>query len=359
MVPEPQPSTQPPAATPTNTPVPTPSPSTAKRAPSTISAGKETAEMGMPRPAQPVRPPADKTVSLHYEEKNGVSVSVVGVCKITEDAISCWDMNRKRNVDLEKNVLSSIEKQQNNTSIQFKFGKKNRLIAVRSTNATDGQESAMIMPDPDSNFSGFTMMGLSRPDNDFRTILMPIMKTVDMDKKTATVRVLVHESAKNSVDLPLKPGAEATLDNATVKVVRIYKGLPKTMPFYDGEQSAKWTADVTITRGKGRLIQLNVYAGNGHSGWTMVDRSGNPVDQETFRKYQDEQMRKSSEPGLHRYNPADTRYFMVRAMLTPEERNDKTQHIVMNANPEKINSVRITGRYMRTVDINDIPVDPQ
>jgi hypothetical protein len=298
------------------------------------------------------RPP-DKEVVGTYVTGAGDKIGLLGVCIVAPDKIDCWDRDGARSPSLTHRVEGYCERDQ--LEVPFKFGKKNRLVVFDGVppqvysfeqadgsylntfrlqyGADDGVRAAYLADPPDDKVGG-VVMGVP-------------LKTPD-------------------IEIPLKLGAQASVDGQTIEVAAIRAGAPRS-------QSSRYNRaiDSMPVRGKRWTIILtrssDRAAGFGGS-YTPLDRNREPI------RYVDMSGQplsavdylalggSSNDPDFsagQANSQTSERLPCAWAHVTTQNGLPEAIQLVSNVDPAKIDFLRFSYQKQERVLFKDIPLDPK
>ena len=316
------------------------------------------------RPPMPTAPRADEKVSGAYKV-GGTTVEVEAICKMTEENISCWDMNGSSNEEMVKRIKESLARQQNyglGSNISTFFGKKNRLIVTKTTQQGifDGKTSAVMVQSAGSQVMSSGYFNLAF-DNPMRAEAnQPIVRyearfaIEDAAAKATSVRLSQSDPIQEKVSIDCKLGATATFAGETYTIQSIKKGVEGGGPRIPGQENA-WTIHVKRTRKAEHPVYATLVP-TGPDGvvFQFADPSGNPV---SLAQYQKEMQEMHSKPVttdpqmmMRRFRPVSNGY----SVSNPNE-----IVYMLFINPTKVAKFNLVGSNTKIVDIVGIPLDPK
>lgn len=268
-------------------------------------------------------PQENERVADNYQiEMGGRQVEIEGICKLSEEGLSCWKPNGDKNPELEADFVATMNSRDDNYSnnFQFKFMKKNRVLILKST----------VKPPPSGQFSGigYGLMyenysgakegwqsggqywrprDASNP-NDPQVERQMLVGSFKKDTKTFPLRYQFTESTSERVIAPFTK-TEFTAGGNTYEIVSItdkptagvggYGGNP-----YPGNMKPPTYTYVGIKLVKvvnpNMLLYIFPADGNGKQ-YAGFDDKGNPVDSVQLQKIQIERqkkMKQDSKPGF-------------------------------------------------------------
>jgi hypothetical protein len=310
-------------------------------------------------------PKADATVSQVYTAPDGNKIEIEGVCKITEDSVGCWNSDGSADDDLTKKIRETLEKQSQGSgpfgsSISIRYGKKNRMIVLKTT-AKSADMSQFSLAHDASDMSRFNSpfgFGLNmtegRPPQTPQTVRYDTRNlSEDPSAQAVTTRLRLTSRIKDEPTLDKKVGSTVKLGADTLRMVSITKDPNGQMLL--GPRDA-WVLKIESTTPTDHPAEFTVVPLNS-SGETIVnaDDNGNPV---TEKQTRDEQLRVSTE--LQK-NPTKSPFsLMKRRYQAVGNRNvNGVRDLVLYVNPSKVSKFKITGTTSKYIDFKDIRLDPK
>lgn len=251
---------------------------------------------------RPLEPKADETVRGRYTSPGGTTVEIAGVCRVTEDSISCWSPDGSKNKDLEKRVEDALTNRTRfgGQNLSFAYKKKNRVVIVKTVwppmgNGMGGGVNLMSIGSPSNGYSGgFQLNDFSRPvaydprqpreSYEARTV------SVDPNVDVTSAYFNVTETSPKEGTLELHKGAKCTIEDASLTVESISKGpgpmgmrgWPVSSGSVQPHQEEQWTIEVKLGNPSSKY-RLNVSVG-GSRGALFVGPNGRIVDAREYEQ---------------------------------------------------------------------------
>jgi hypothetical protein len=341
--------------------------------PPRVSAGPRPPESFRNGPPTPPRPKADEVVTGKYTAPGGSTAEIEGVCRVTEDSVSCWDPNGARNADLEKRVEEGLTRDNGmgGRNVSFAYKKKNRVVVVKTTHPSNqmGIRSGYmnLMSVGDTMYGGGGYINLSdfgnssyqpgqpRVDYQARSV------AVDPSARTTSAYFGVTEQSPKQGTLELRKGASCSIEDAGLTVVSIKKGT--VVPgmngnmyggFMGSRDSAAWTIEVK------QKSYASKYRLSLHANMAYVDAKGNVVSSDSYQKamakMMEEQM-KAQREGKPYARPPEPQMRMV--MFQQMGGGPDRFYYLVNANPEVLKQVSVTASRTRQIELKGIRLDPR
>jgi hypothetical protein len=285
-----------------------------------------------------------------YEFKNGKKVSGLGVCRVTEEMVDCWDMNGEHDASLTERVkaqfMAGYER-----DVQTRFGKKNRYVVLRA--------------DPNLNFQASTPNGqylgsinFPGPSEEGQTMLFRVLGDPGSSTADLRVRVFGLDPAKVE-DLPFRKGAVGKMGQNTVEVGE-WKSVKRPEWFnfgYPGsfaKNSSYWTvilgyqplntgfeySGLTLLDKEGKIIQY-------------VDSKGKPVSAANY-------LATLPRVNNQRFPVVDNPKFSTAVFQPNNSANvPGAMEFLTNVDPTVIGSLRRVSSSETSVLLTGFPLDPK
>lgn len=312
------------------------------------------------QPPVPTLPKADETVKLSYSHKEAGTLQIEGVCKITEDEISCWKTDQTRNEDLEAMVRRNLEDPNRYGSrVQILYGKKNRLVVAKSTQSSHFGPSASMsiesLGERQDSWSPIDLNTMSsfepgKPYIRYETR----MGSFDKSVTETSLRIRLSEPAPGPAQLNASVGATTVIDGNKITLLSIAKGSSDEPYGYRLPNQKTWRVTIRVEQKGKRPIGVYLSPGQANQpGATMVDANGQIVPREkvaTEQKKQQEEMMKRG-PGIIRSNYAPAQTMISRSLP------NGSLEITMNIDPKQLKAFSVMGTYTKMIDVQGIPLD--
>lgn len=324
------------------------------------------ASMPMQRPgmASVSMPPADETVTGNYKTDRGEIIEVEGVCKISEDSISCWRWDGSAHADLASRVKDAIEFQHRlggTWNYGVAYGKKNRVVVFKWTHPMAGDRTSLgLMNVGDLNtgaYMNLSLRSVNQPANgvEYQTR----MAATDLSAKTTSARLVLYTTIPEPPRIEPKVGAKAAFGGETFTITGIKTGAPSTyhVPPNSGPSDLAWTISIKSTQKTKPPLEIYLNPLDAKDDpIRYVDAKGSVASAEAYRKAMDEYNAKVGK-GAHPMTLPRPKYGL--AFINVNEKPDGVIEVVTHVNPAKVKSFRIGGVRKKQIDLTGIPLDPK
>ncbi|MEQ1823415.1 MAG: hypothetical protein ABL949_12975 [Fimbriimonadaceae bacterium] len=329
-----------------------------------------------PRPARPVMPamPAADVKVEGVAEDLGSKVEIEGVCKISEDSISCWKVDGTSYEDLEKRIRASFDKQDNNygygsgPSVQIRLGKKNRVVVFKTTRPMSSSGGLTLQSVGDDRFGGSSYFSINLNDENMRTYDMnkPMVSyevrsvSAEFNQTTTSARLMSFEPVRENPSMDFKIGASAPFEGRTYTVQSFGPAKKREGMGYMSGQEGKFEVVIRVSGPQNKISPSFQPANSSGERFAHVDKAGNPVTQEEYQakvRTYSENMQKAMRAGNNRPQSDYPQY--AQAYLQPIGGTPETMIFVTALNPKHIAKLKITGSRMKSIELTGIPLDPK
>lgn len=294
-------------------------------------------------PFKPVQP--DKLVDRAYS-LNGASISVVGVCSLSNDALSCWTPDGKPDPQLTQQTMVRYKEGGDLSNQHFftQVAKKNRLILYKVKNPPSKFSTRIVeIRDPESTYAlSNSQLANALPSTPSDK---PVSRAIarDSSEKKCTLLASIVEPISNSKDLKCEVGSQIAYEGAELRIEAITKG------------KIGWTIELKVTGDKGpeRLLEATALDKNGKA-ITRSDRNGQPVseadaDAELSRFRQ----QLENNPSLATQGPV---FRSAKPSIKSQTKNGIT--ISTSVDPKYVDRIYFSGVRLWKIEIAGIPLDP-
>jgi hypothetical protein len=278
------------------------------------------------------------------------TIQAVGVCDVKPDTIACWDLDGVKSQELEDGFRNEIS---NNREIQFRFGKKNRILAFRRPQNMGFQYKT----NPNTYLYGnWTQNG--DPVTEFvRIPAEPSDKQVVVTAQT-TIQGLKDE------EIAFKEGTVGQIDGKKLEIGAMQKVVPSKTPpnsrnyYYNGQPRP----------GEGWSVVLGISTKDNESviwAYTALDSSGQPIRYVDSKGQPITAMKALAlEPNLNNGNynsngeipvpkpKAAMAYFQAGGM-------GQAFRALTNIDPKAISALRIRASHVEVVELGPFLLDPK
>jgi hypothetical protein len=313
----------------------------------------------MQRPPRPAVPPADEKVGLRYS-RGSASAEVVGVCKITESEIRCWDASGRSAPALKAMVEQSLDRRSSYSPISFVYGKKNRIVIFKMTNVfRPGSPSDYLMVqsagDPSGqNFGPYLQIEVPRkpdqpytPSND-RYEARGL--AVDRSARTGTARLQCVQSLPEVANLAVKAGTKAKANGISMELVSIKKaGKDSAQPMYvpGGATQEAWEVVLKMSPSQPALTCTPTLMLADGKPAMYLDSSGKPISQPPPQSFT---------------QPSPGRPFgsSMQSIMVYQTAHAGSQYTFrMNVDPKGAKLLALRFSKSRVIEMSGIPLDPK
>ena len=304
---------------------------------------------------------AYQTIKITEAEKNfdnGVSkAELLGVCRISETDVQCWDGDRGAAEDLQKEVRNSFMGD-SYRNVPIRFGQKTRIAFFQITNPPYNDTRGMLDPYFQSNHGSFDLnrRSSSSTQGEPRIEVKGAILMTPMDQETGSVSTSFRKTAKPSDRIPVKPGASVNYLGTKYTIRKIVKNqLDPT--FYMQVGGGRWAIAMTAERGEPMPDQVGWVAIDADGlAIRAVDKDGNPVyaDPSTLNNVNMANMPGRPNVSVPKIFPAQ---FTAQSSYGVNAGDDYP--IYTNINPAKIKEIYAYGSTAEKIVIKGIPLDPK
>lgn len=303
-------------------------------------------------------PKPDEEVTGSYEGEGG-KIDLLGVCSITPDKAECWDGQGAMAPALSRTVAGLCQSNTGN-DMQFKFGRKNRVVVFRSTFQLN---NGFSMSDGNYAQGVYWMSNSESPMSGIRV-------ATAMDEKTTSLLATVN-IAPLQVELPFKLGEKTNSDLGPIEFGPAKPADAPTNPYNNGMyyngmgpggQSMPgkyWSVVLGMDTKENEYPQFSYVAfDKDHKQIRYVDLKGEPISGLTF-------LALGGNPnGQYNYPMASNGKPQPKpqcAMLSISQQASAVGaiKILMNVNPERVAYLQISKARQKRILFKDIPLDPK
>lgn len=304
---------------------------------------------------------AYQTLKITEVEKNfdnGVSkAELLGVCRISETEVQCWNGDGGSAEDLQTEVRNSFMGE-SYRNVPIRFGQKTRIAFFKITNPPYNDTRGSLDAYFQSNQGNFDLnrRSSSSMEGEPRVEVKGTILMTPMDQETASVSTSFRQSAKPSDRIPVKPGAAVTYLGTKYTIRKIVKNeLDPT--FYMQVGGGRWAIAMTAERSDPLAAQIGWVALDTEGlAVRVVDKDGNPVyaDPSTLNN-----VNMGNLPG--RPNVSVPKIFpaQITAQANYGVNSGDDYPIYTNINPAKIKAIYAYGSTAEKIVIKGIPLDPK
>jgi len=292
-----------------------------------------------------------ETVSKRYSA-NGLTAEIMGVCHVREDEVSCWDVEGAPHSKLEQLLKGALENGSQGNHSSFRYGKKNRLIVVRTySNRAQGYINVETSRKNNAGYSNVELRNLVEDlPGDVQSNISTMPLYFERDQTETFVDFSVRSSSGSPSSIEPKVGSKATLSGATIEIIKANKPDPNAYEPFGYARLGTWSFELKVTLPKDYGIEAQAYAMDAKGELIrFVDRSGKPISEEEARKQ------------MARLNPNMPAGFMQpnANVYVNLGSGDRVGMINTTIDPSKIKEIRITPTTSRRIRITGIPLDPK
>jgi|GEM_PF-5260583 len=299
---------------------------------------------------------ADLTAIGKYKSADGATLEVVGVCRATDDNVTCWKLDGSDSKDLVGFIKADLAKQAPANpyagAFTFRFGRKNRIVIVKSTQPTGmvGASFAIVGVGARPNLGGFGMQTTESTVQGQTSHYELRACAEDLKATTTTLHALEYQSAAPSKAIDCRMGANVAVNGETYTINTIVPQDKNTSGPFNGLPS--WIIRFKCNRNgpSPSSVQLDFLDASGHA-LQYVDPAGKPVsDEEYQRMIQKNSGNSENEP----VNVSTYRRARVQINGQPDG-----LYVATSFDPSLISKIAIRVTYSRSIDIAGIPLDPK
>lgn len=287
-----------------------------------------------------------------YEAAAG-KVELVGVCRVSETEVQCWDAAGKPTKSLEEETKKQFAK--NSSSISIRYGKKTRIVFLKVTSTGNERNGTTIGDYFESNHGSFYINDDGGSEEGLvRSKLRAAVLMTDPTDKEGQVKTSINEVFPTSESVKLVPDSTLNYNGVTYSFKKFVESPGKVSTF--GETpSSRWAIAASTSGKVDRREYLN---------WTVfdkdgfliraVDKDGKPVyvDEDTMMRIQNRGMGGIQGPAIDLL-PAR----FTGGYVEPYQGNEYT--FTTNIDPSLIGHARATASKRTPLIIKGIPLDPK
>jgi hypothetical protein len=306
--------------------------------------------VGLLSVAAQIQTPPDVTVSRVYEA-DGVKVEGVGVCDITSQKVSCWNMDGAEDAGLSQRVSNFFLSSYGN-EVSFRFGRKNRWLVLRKA-----------MPAGNSGnfqFNGNYASGIQVYDQGTPVLELVRISLESPEKEAAISMSLYGLAGPPAVSLPFKTGEKATYDGVEIQIgaSQSVKPAPPGQPFSMGARTGKqWSVVIGLERPAGSQANAPFsfeLLGKDSKPIRYVDKNGEPVsDLKVLEESQ------GNLPGRSYPGSSINAKYSAASFTTGSPSTVAAMTAYTNVDPSRIGALRLSSSRQKNVLITGFPMDPK
>lgn len=279
------------------------------------------------------------------------TLEALGACEVRPESVACWDLSGAKSPELEDSIRGLLS---NGNEIQFKFGKKNRVLAFRRPQSLNFQYRADAN---NSLYGNWTVSG--DPTTEFVRI------PADPSAKQVVITAMTSNPGDKDEEISFKEGSTAQIDGRKLEIGAMQKVTPtKTGPnsrgynYYGQPRPTEgWTVVMGLSGAEGQFVVWNYVA---------LDTSGQPI------RYVDAQGKPITamkalalEPNLQNGNyypnngepqtpkPKAAMAYFQGGGAGPAFR------ATTNIDPKAIGTLRIRATHSESAELGPFPLDPK
>ncbi|RYG71639.1 hypothetical protein EON77_12790 [bacterium] len=269
--------------------------------------------------------------------KSSGEVKLLGVCSYTESAVTCWKPDGERSKDLEPTVDGLLRTNSGYQS-RMRYGYKNRIIVFSRPSGP----SSVNYRNPDAGENGYLEMQSTNESFGPKIDAVFVATTPGVESGSILAKVQHHDVRPAVGDLPLKAGAQMTVDGIKVRIVKIAP-MATSAPYYNaGFEAARdrprWKVEMTADRAANpeSYSGFQLVGTNGRS-IEVLDEKGKPIERTGYTMGQ-------------RTMPA---------MMPIGSSRSGGSDLVLMVNPTLVKRLRFTVTRPELGQFRDIPLDPK
>jgi len=277
-------------------------------------------------------------------KRNKASAEVLGVCKMTEEQLTCWDPAGKLDEKLRGKVAAQLSTY-NGQEVPIKFQRQNRILLIRFSSP-----SSPLDPDVrpfgafymrDGKLTSCPARNLGNPDGKRRTTLdMSFALSMPLKVQDITQRFVISEAVRDSAELKCKIGAEAKFSGEMLKVTAI-----------DQIEGAAWSIAIATKLGSRPLDLKFSFLDLKDRTIAWIDQTGKPY---TEAEYLDlTAMRDPKAP------PSSALTFTRLTDVYFGRSDGDLIKVMSRIDPKYIGKIALTGRTTKVVEIGPISLNPK
>ena len=296
----------------------------------------------------------DQTVDRVYEG-NGAKVTGVGVCDISTEKISCWNMDGDPDAALTSTVTGSLMGGNYGGEVSFRFGKKNRWLVTDVTGTTNVNVQSL------DGYGGG--MQVSRQGD---KVLQLTRITADPSEKTSGVIANFYNlPGPAPIEIPFHEGSKASYGGIDFEIGPAKEWKPTAQELqrfnnYGTEAKGKyWKIVFGYARPTGTSTPYPSFTVLGKDGKPIhyVDKNGDPVsDLKVLSELPDDA---SNGPRFYPGNNLPNSKYPAATFTLDNQPGLDAANAFSNVNPSQIGSIRVSGTFQFRVQVNGYPLDPK
>jgi hypothetical protein len=329
---------------------------------------------GLP-PGAPPKPQVDETATLSYTTPSGLKAEIVGVCKVTEDSVSCWDADGEPMPDLQQRVEWALSHGPWDF-ISLTYKKKNRLVVAETVTPIQRVSTAQgffagglsLESVGDGRWRG--SLQLDQPNGMAFTPGKPMkhlegrFTATERNERTTSAYFSYVQQIPTRETLALRTGASCHIGDAGLEIASIVQGgkLPgrPTGLGYMGpsEHRPEWTITVKILNPKSKY-RISLQVDN-----VYVDSNGRIVSQHEVEKAQEARSQQMREFAGKPHGPGEAIPGAGQLGVKPVSfrlagGSEAEVAYVVDADPAEIKRITATATRSERIELKGIRLDPK
>lgn len=294
---------------------------------------------------------AQETAPKRSATFGAATVEALGACDVRPESIACWDLDGAKSPELEDGIRGALS---NGNEVQFRFGKKNRLLAFRRPQSM-GFSYRVGANTP--------LYGSWNVNGDPMTEFVRI--PADPSEKQVVVTAQTTIQSSKEEEIAFREGVVAQIDGRKVEIGAMQKVVPtktppNARPFYYGQPRPidGWNVVMGIASKENEFVNW---------AYTALDSSGQPI------RYVDAQGKPITamkalalEPniqnnGNYPYQNGETPVPKPKAAMAFYQGGGPGPafRAVTNIDPKSIATLRIRASHTESADLGPFPLDPK
>lgn len=275
-------------------------------------------------------------------QKDGVEVKILGVCKVSEDNVDCWDFRGVRDKPLTESTAKSLLK---SGEIPMQHGKKNRIVVFNSNYRVSSYGWSNELDDFDGVGRGITILK-GAPEDSQGSVVLNWYKP----RFTKPIRISIKPNSESSLEgLSIRAGEPVATD---MKQIPLEPSVFRVGP--PPKDMSIWVQSFQFSDLEPNLSSYGMFDKDGNR-INRVDSRGVPVSDlvaanETNRIQ--EAARKN--PNVH---PPESKFHAT--WLNWSYSNDKIRTVMYNVDPKFLHSIDVNFSKQTSVRFTNIPLDPR
>ncbi len=274
-----------------------------------------------------------------------------GACDVRPENIACWDMDGAKSAELEDGIRGALS---NGNEVQFRFGKKNRMLAFRRP---QNMGFSYRVGTNTSLYGTWNVNG--DPTTEFVRI------PADPSDKQVVVTAQATIPSLKDEEIAFREGAVGQIDGRKVEIGAMIKVVPaktppNARPYYYGQPRPVdgWNVVMGISSKENEYLNWT---------YTALDSSGQPI------KYVDAQGKPITamkalalEPniqanGNYPYPNGETPVPKPKAAMAFYQGGGPGPafRALTNIDPKSIATLRIRASHTESADLGPFPLDPK